>query len=1151
MTETTSAIISPEDLAALLGGNTPTEEQSRIISAPLEPLLVIAGAGSGKTATMTDRVVWLVANGLVRPEEVLGVTFTRKAAGELAHRVRKALQQFAQVNQRLGIAPVELAVDELHEPRVSTYHSYANSLVSDFGLRLGIERDVTLMGPAQAWQLASQVVESYDGPMEYVEAAKSSLVNGVLKLAGECAEHLRPAVPGALAGSSQRVSVEEWIADLLAHYEALPPKVTGRAADTAARALQTKFRTRVALARMVGRYADAKRQRGLLDYGDLVALAATIAQDVPQARQLERDRSKVVILDEFQDTSHAQMVLFSELFGDGHAVTAVGDPNQSIYGFRGASAGQLFRFTEAFPRRRPDGGLEPSGTAYLTTAWRNGERILEVANRVAGPLSSRAVASDAGTESVPELRPRPGAPAGAVVLARFADQYREAAALADDVLALRSQGQPARTMAVLCRKRSQMLPVQDALELRGIPYEVIGLGGLLETPEIMDLTATLHVLADPGRSDKLMRLMAGARWRIGPADLMTLQEWSSQLARRRSARIREDAEEPDDDSALTPDPVDDSSLIEGLDFLPRPGWESPAGRSLSPLGQQRLERLSEELRRLRGHLGHELVDLIAEVERAMLLDIEVEARAGRSLHSARRNLEAFTDQVLQFNRSNERVDLLAFLSWLEAAAREENGLAAAPPEPDPEAVQILTVHASKGLEWDAVFVPGLNTKDFPSERAAHWDTEIDTLPWPLRGDHASLPLWDTTEAGQAEWTRSAKVFAEEAKAHAVREERRLAYVAYTRAKDLLWVSSHAYATAGALRPMSDFLAELLPLAEDDELAEVQLHGLSVGEEDIPDTNPLTAQTRRSPWPYDPLEGPVDGDTGQRRSLVPGRRAALEASAHAVLAALEPGPESRTGGPGTAAEGLDGKSPVRTAQGEIWWEDAELLLAAQQRQPRRHEVRLPAHISASTLVELGTDSEAVARRLRRPVPREPGQAARKGTVFHAWVEEFFGQAGMLDLDEPLSEDSAFDTALGLDELVSRFKDSEWAQRTPAYLEAPVETSVGPLVVRGRIDAVFRDADGGWDLVDWKTGRVPRDVQDLARKSVQLAVYRLAWSRLLGVPLDMVRAAFYYVADGQEIRPHDLAGAEELERIVSDALRPKPGASPSDQPVSSRA
>ncbi len=102
---------------------------------------------------------------------------------------------------------------------------------------------------------------------------------------------------------------------------------------------------------MVGRYTDAKRARGALDFGDLVALAARVANEIPVAAETERQRYKVVLLDEFQDTSHAQLVLFSRLFGDGHAVTAVGDPNQSIYGFRGASAGQLFHFVREFPVR--------------------------------------------------------------------------------------------------------------------------------------------------------------------------------------------------------------------------------------------------------------------------------------------------------------------------------------------------------------------------------------------------------------------------------------------------------------------------------------------------------------------------------------------------------------------------------------------------------------------------------------------------------------------------------------------------------------------------------------------------------------------------------------------------------------------------------
>src|SRR4051794_811704 len=182
-----TAVYAPEELASLLGQHQPTPEQSAIISSALQPLLVIAGAGSGKTATMADRVVWLVANGLVRPDEILGVTFTRKAAGELAARIRAQLARL----DRKGLLPQEADnAAGFVEPKVSTYHSYANGLVSDYGLRLGIERDVVLLGTAQSWQLASHCVEAYDGPIEHLTAAKSTLVGSVMQFAGECSEHL-------------------------------------------------------------------------------------------------------------------------------------------------------------------------------------------------------------------------------------------------------------------------------------------------------------------------------------------------------------------------------------------------------------------------------------------------------------------------------------------------------------------------------------------------------------------------------------------------------------------------------------------------------------------------------------------------------------------------------------------------------------------------------------------------------------------------------------------------------------------------------------------------------------------------------------------------------------------------------------------------
>jgi DNA helicase-2/ATP-dependent DNA helicase PcrA len=1176
---------SPEELSVILGErHLPTAEQSAIISSPLAPRLVIAGAGSGKTATMADRVVWLVANGWVRPEEVLGVTFTRKAAGELASRIRaklSSLQRIAAADTGHRVFPAELLSTDALEPKVSTYHSFASGIVSDYGLRLGIERDVVLLGGAQAWQLASEVVESYDGEYAHFRVAKSTLVKAVIQLAGECAEHLR-----------EPAEVRGWLMERLYAYEGLPYVAGAKKNSTqAAGELAGMLRTRASVADLVGRYADAKRARGALDFGDLVALAAKVAREVPLAADMERQRYRVVLLDEFQDTSHAQLVLFSRLFGEGHAVTAVGDPNQSIYGFRGASAGQLFHFVREFPVRvgEPHPGTDtfkPAPVSYLTTAWRNGQNILAAANLIAAPLNAAASAAgpagqrtSAAAVEVPSLQPSPAAVQGQVVMGRFATDEEEAAAIARDVLKFRVTDfeMPAAAtpvppaIAVLCRRRAQMECIRREFEANGIPYEIVGLGGLLDTPEIVDLVSTLRVLADPGRSDSLMRLLAGARWRIGPADLMAFRDWSSYLARRR-ARNPADAAVADEsaesaDLVIEGDLTDAASLVEALDWLPREGWMSAHGRSLTPAALERLHQLATELRHLRGLLGDDLTTLLDEVERAMLLDIEVAARPGISIHQARRNLDAFQDAAAGFLQTAQRVDVLAFLAWLEAAAAEEGGLEVPPPDVNHEAVQLLTVHASKGLEWDVVFVPGLNAGAFPSSRDSRWSSGSAALPWPLRGDRADLPQWDLDQPDQKGWLDAEKDFKADVQAHGEAEERRLAYVAYTRAKHVLWVSSAAWVGGrGSMAEMSPFLAELEPLARVEEApcllnpdgrTVAQIHPDSVAEEALPETSPLTKELEVASWPYDPLEGPVDPRTGKRLRLVPGRRASMDQAAGRLLEEIGRQRHSAVQSGAMQVEAADGGSIQRDAvqAGDIrpaggaesgsgdnrtlrpfaarWAGEAALLLERRGRRARSRDVHLPGHISASTLVSLDEDPTAVVQRLRRPVPREPGMSARKGTVFHAWVEEYYGSAGMLDLDEAPGSDDHIDEAYGLDDMVSTFRDSEWAHRSPAHIEVPVETRVGDVVVRGRIDAVFRDADGGWDLIDWKTGRKPSSGQ-LKTKSVQLALYRLAWARLKGVPLDEVRAAFYYVADNQVVRPHDLASGEELEAIVTAAL-----------------
>src|ERR1035441_8362830 len=332
--------IGPVQLARLLRLPEPTPEQAAVICAPLGPMAVIAGAGSGKSETMAARLVWLVANGMVRPARVLGLTFTRKAAAELADRVRSRLERL----RRAGLEATD--PDPFSgDPVIGTYHAYAGRLVGDNALREGLEPSMRLITPALSWQLAAGIVAGYDGPMDEITWTPQTVTAAVLELAGDLAEHLREA--------GEVTAVGRW---LTAELDGLP---------------------------VVGRCAAAKAAREVLDHGDQVALAARIAARHPEVGAAERARYQVVLLDEYQDTSHAQLVLLRSLCGGGHPVTAVGDPCQSIYGWRGASAGNLRRFTVDFPlvaRVRPFGASASSGPApvlLLSTSFRNAARVLD------------------------------------------------------------------------------------------------------------------------------------------------------------------------------------------------------------------------------------------------------------------------------------------------------------------------------------------------------------------------------------------------------------------------------------------------------------------------------------------------------------------------------------------------------------------------------------------------------------------------------------------------------------------------------------------------------------------------------------------------------------------------------------------------------
>ncbi|HYN29811.1 MAG TPA: UvrD-helicase domain-containing protein [Dermatophilaceae bacterium] len=1092
---------------ALEAAHPPTAEQAAVIEAPLAPLVVVAGAGSGKTETMAARVVWLVANGFVEPDEVLGLTFTRKAAAELSERVSARLARLRATG--LWQPRSEAGADVLGgDPTILTYHAYAGLLVSEHGPRLGRESDSRVLSEAAAWQVAHEVVASYDGPMDDVVKAPRTVTAGVLDLAGELAEHLR--------GVAETDATLTEVIDALA---AVPRGEGGsvRAYPAEAKAVVAALRERRAVLPVVSRFLEAKRRRDALDFADQMSLAAEIATRFPDVGRAERQRFRAVLLDEFQDTSEAQLTFLQRLFAAGEepaGVTAVGDPHQSIYGWRGASATTLDRFRDGF------GAGRPTTLLHLSTSWRNDRAVLDVADVVAAPLTAAA------RVPVRRLEPRPDAGPGRVRVARLHTIEDEAEHVAHWLV--RERRRPdVRTAAVLCRKRSSFEPVIAALEAAGLPVEVVGLGGLLLTPEVADLVALLWVVQDPTRGDHLARLLTGTTCRLGAADLDGLAAWARQRQRvHRPASLD-----------LAPDSAERPSLVEALDVLPPAGWLGEDGERLGAVARERLEGLAGTVRRLRSLTGLPLADLAAEAERALGLDIEVIARPGYTPAAARAHLDAFADVAARFSATADRPTLGGFLDWVEAAVAEERGLDLGWLETSPEAVQVMTVHAAKGLEWDAVAVPALLESTFPAHSGATsrpeggqwrhgrptdkgWLGGVAGLPYVLRGDAAALPTFRWTRLTSWQELRDElERFSRACAEHGLTEERRLAYVAVTRARRALLVTAHVWGTPSTPRVTSRFLEEVRAAAPSGVVEDVWVDLPAV---DGPPDNPRTTEPVTVTWPVD---RPVEAAVARAADLV--RSALRPASPDPSSTVL---PERRGMDPREPARARRDPSASGVEQAD-WDEEVDLLLAERDARRRRtvEVVEMPTHLSTSDLVALAEDPGRFTETLRRPMPQRPAVAARRGTAFHAWVERHYARAAIVDvLELPGSADEEAAPDADLPVLQRHFLASEWAARVPVEVETPLETVVAGTALRGRVDAVFAD-EPGWVVVDWKTGPPPRG--DAARvRAVQLAAYRLAWARLRGVPVSSVRAAFFYARTGETVWP-ELVGEEELAALVA--------------------
>jgi DNA helicase-2/ATP-dependent DNA helicase PcrA len=1047
----------PEEVAAAMGAE-PTDEQWRAISMPLEPFVVVAGAGSGKTSVIAARIVYLalVARGRidgvdpgagVLPGNVLCLTFTNKATENLMLRVRRAL------------ATLELAEGE--EPEVLNYHGFAAEVLDRYGLLVGVEPGQRVLTPAQRTGLCARVLDRMS--FLHVQAEwQPSVVSKILELAAQAADHC----------------VE--LDDLIRFNEERLQELSEYRTDNAYKAAQE----RIELAHAAALFHELKRERRVIDFADQISLALRVVEGFPHVGEEYRRRFTTVVLDEYQDTNVAQGRLIAGLFGDGFPVTAVGDPDQNIYAWRGASLYNLLQFPTQFPGA--DG--EPARKLPLYTNFRSGSRILSAADRIIEPLPA-------------EQRPDPDKQLvawgpngdGEVEVVRHADEWEEAGGIAERILALHGRGEAWSSCAVLCRTSRLFYSLREVFTERDIPVEIIGLAGLLALPEVVEVLAYARAVADSYASVSLARILLGPRYRIGFKDLARVAAW----AKEKNYALR-DTEEGEVLPFLFAEALEHLDETEGL----------------SDEGQTRLEEFRAELEELREQARRPVGDFLAEVIRRIGLLEELDAQPDQGVAtSRRRNLAAFLDEVYAFAPVEGEVTMRAFLDYVDAVEASDKSEWAPVQPSEEDSVKVMTIHQAKGLEFDNVFVPGLAKDLLPNNRIQQNPAERGkSLDFELRGDAAILPRFEGVLSR----------FRDALRAQELIEERRTCYVALTRARRRLFVSgANWYGETQRPKAPSTFFEELADWGEESGLSHVDRG--PEAEED----NPLMGYRERlvRDWP-----GPAVARRGAN-GVTGGWRAAAMAAVEAggvvqagLAEALEEGERSafeadaernRAAAANLVAQASAGAGAGgRSGGGGAW---------------------MPPTIAVGGLVDYARCPKRFYWSTIRPLPRFSGPAARIGTEIHRWIERrSSGQTSLIELEEhpDLTAEELAGEPGRRERLRQAFLQSPFEGRVPLYAERPFLLHVDGFVVSGRIDAIYGSPDGAWEIVDYKTGRRPAPDDDIAR--LQLDLYALACTEIWGKRPGDLTLTYFYLSSGElDSRP---AGDTVATRgRVSDALR----------------
>jgi DNA helicase-2/ATP-dependent DNA helicase PcrA len=680
------------------------EEQVRAVTHRDGPLMIIAGAGTGKTTVITHRIGWLIEQKIAKPENILALTFTERAAGEMEERV----------DILLPYGYVDL--------QISTFHAFCERVLRDWGAEIGLSRNFQLVNELDAWLLMRQHLDRFD--LDYYRPL------------GNPTKHLKTLLSHFSRAKDECITPEAY----LAHAEQQLANLDTAQAD-ASTSMEGKCLTEVA--RAYHTYQQILHEHDAVDFGDLILLTLHLLRDRPRALEALREQFTHILVDEFQDTNLAQYALVKLLCAPKNNLTVVGDDDQSIYKFRGASLSNILQFEKDF---------SSCERVVLTKNYRSGQAILDLAhaliqhnnpNRLEGrQLPSREALSKHLTSQRDHR--------GSVHHLHYETMEDEARGVAEKILSLRTEHPDASwsDMGILVRANHAARAFVLALECSGIPYQFHALRGLYAKPVILDWLSALRILDNPYHSPSLYRALCHPTVALDPSGLLAL----TFAARKKGKTLYEIAMRP--------------RAVPGLDEQTAFRVETFFSK-IAKLTQETKTRSASEMMILVGkELGY--LDAVNHLP---------DARVQEDF----RFLRQFYERVKRFEARNEHRGLHAFLEEfeLEQNAGEEGALSS-DREAGPDLVRLMTVHGSKGLEFRFVFVVNLVDRRFPTQERR------EALELPDALVQEIIPEGDLH----------------------LEEERRLFYVAMTRAKDgLFFTSADDYGGERKKKP-SRFLSEL-------------------------------------------------------------------------------------------------------------------------------------------------------------------------------------------------------------------------------------------------------------------------------------------------------------------------------------------------------